>query len=48
MVYSRTLPQYSKNQYPTFCKKVSFDINKLETILPELKENGIHTKDRKR
>ena len=29
-------PQYSKNQYPTFCKKVSFDINKLETILPEL------------
>ena len=31
-------PQYSKNQYPSFCKKVSFDINKLETILPELEE----------
>ena len=31
-------PQYSKNSYPTFCKKVKFDINKLESILPELNE----------
>lgn len=32
-------PQYSKNSYPTFCKKVKFDINKLKDILPELNEN---------
>ena len=31
-------PQYSKNSYPTFCKKVKFDINKLESILPKLNE----------
>ena len=30
--------QYNKNQYPTFCKKVNFDINKLEPILKELNE----------
>ena len=31
-------PQYNKNQYPTFCKKVNFDINKLEPILKDLNE----------
>ena len=32
-------PQYSENSYPTFCKKLVFDINKLNDILPELEEN---------
>ena len=32
-------PQYSKNQYPTFCKKVNFNINKIKSILPELEKN---------
>ena len=31
-------PRYNKNQYPTFCKKVNFDINKLEPILKELND----------
>ena len=31
-------PQYNKNQYPTFCKNVNFDIKKLEPILKELNE----------
>jgi len=31
-------PQYNKNQYPTFCKEVNFDINKLEPILKDLNE----------
>jgi len=31
-------PQYTENSYPTFCKKVEFDINKLSSILPELNE----------
>ena len=31
-------PQYSKNKYPTFCKKVKFDIHSLSPILDELNE----------
>ena len=31
-------PQYSLNSYPTFCKEVTFDINKLNPILPQLNE----------
>tara|TARA_B110000261_G_C12916500_1_gene290673 strand:- start:68 stop:535 length:468 start_codon:yes stop_codon:yes gene_type:complete len=31
-------PQYKKNQYPTFCNKVDFDIKKLDLILPELEK----------
>ena len=31
-------PQYSENKYPTFCKKVNFDINTLEPILSELND----------
>ena len=29
-------PQYSLNQYPTFCKKVNFDYDKLSPIINEL------------
>ena len=29
-------PQYSDNSYPTFCKPVSFDIQQLQYLLPEL------------
>lgn len=32
-------PQYSENQYPQYCKKVEFDITKLQSILTELNEN---------
>ena len=31
-------PQYSENSYPTFCKKVTFDVQKLTDILPELEK----------
>lgn len=31
-------PQYNINQYPTFCKKVNFEIDNLKTILPELQK----------
>ena len=31
-------PQYNKNQYPTFCNKVDFDIKKLDLILSELEK----------
>ena len=31
-------PQYNKNQYPSFCREVNFDINKLEPILKDLNE----------
>jgi len=31
-------PQYSPTSYPTYCGKVSFDITKLELILPELNQ----------
>ena len=30
--------QYNKNQYPSFCREVNFDINKLEPILKDLNE----------
>ena len=29
-------PQYSKNEYPKYCKKVEFKIEKLESIIEEL------------
>lgn len=29
-------PQYSINRYPTFCKNVNFDVNKIQPILPQL------------
>jgi ribonuclease T2 len=29
-------PQYNKSDYPTYCKEVSFDIEKLSPILDEL------------
>lgn len=32
-------PQYSKNKYPSFCKKVDFNIETLNPILKELNEN---------
>ena len=31
-------PQYNKHQYPSFCREVNFDINKLEPILKDLNE----------
>ena len=31
-------PQYNINSYPSFCRTVSFDINELRTILPELQK----------
>jgi ribonuclease I len=31
-------PQYTPTSYPTYCGKVSFDISKLELILPELNQ----------
>jgi len=31
-------PQYNKNQYPSFCREVNFDIKKLEPILKDLNE----------
>lgn len=38
-------PQYSKNEYPCYCKKVSFDINKLKPILTELNTHWYSTKE---
>lgn len=38
-------PQYSENEYPSFCKKVEFDIEKLKPIIPELKQFWYSTKD---
>ena len=29
-------PQYSTNSYPTFCKQVNFDVNKLTPIISDL------------
>jgi len=31
-------PQYNINSYPSFCRDVTFDINELRTILPELQK----------
>ena len=32
-------PQYSENKYPSFCKKIDFNIETLNPILKELNEN---------
>lgn len=32
-------PQYTKTSYPTNCTDVTFDINKIETLLPDLNKN---------
>ena len=39
-------PQYSDNEYPTYCKKVDFDISKLEPILPDLNNYWYSNKDK--
>ena len=31
-------PQYSEDSYPTYCKTVSFDLNKLNSILSKLEK----------
>ena len=31
-------PQYTENSYPSFCRDVTFDINELRTILPDLQK----------
>ena len=31
-------PQYKMNQYPTFCKNIKFDIDKLKTIINDLEK----------
>lgn len=31
-------PQYNEHSYPSFCKKVNFDISQLNDILPELEK----------
>lgn len=38
-------PQYSENEYPSFCKKVDFDIKKLKPIIPELQQFWYSTKN---
>ena len=38
-------PQYSKNSYPTYCKNVSFDINLLDPIINELKNEWYSTEE---
>jgi len=38
-------PQYSENEYPSFCKKVEFDINKLNPILSDLETYWYSTKE---
>lgn len=38
-------PQYSKNSYPTYCKNVTFDINLLEPIINELKNEWYSTEE---
>jgi len=37
-------PQYTTKTYPSFCKKVVFDINKLSPILPDLNRNWYSNK----
>ena len=36
-------PQYSLKSYPSYCKKVSFDINLLDTIMNELQNEWYST-----
>lgn len=31
-------PQYDKNNYPVYCKKVSFSMNNIKHLLPQLEE----------
>lgn len=38
-------PQYSAGSYPTYCKKVTFDINKLEPIIDELQNEWYSTEE---
>ena len=39
-------PQYTKNSYPTYCTNVSFNINNLKPIMPELKKNWYSTQEK--
>ena len=39
-------PQISENEYPSFCKKVNFDIGKLEPILPDLNNYWYSSKEK--
>ena len=39
-------PQYSANQYPSFCKKVDFSYNSIKSLVPELKVFWYSNKDR--
>jgi ribonuclease I len=38
-------PQYSQGSYPTYCKKVTFDINALEPIMDKLKQEWYSTEE---
>jgi ribonuclease I len=38
-------PQYSAGSYPTYCKQVSFDINKLDPIINELTAEWYSTEE---
>ena len=38
-------PQYSLKSYPTYCKNVTFDINLLEPIINELKNEWYSTEE---
>jgi len=39
-------PQYSLKQYPTFCKKVTFDVKKLDNIIDELNTKWYSNKEK--
>ena len=39
-------PQYSTTSYPTFCNKVSFDINKLQPIMTQLNQYWYSTEQK--
>ena len=39
-------PQYSSNSYPTFCRNVDFDINKLQSIINDLHNHWYSTTEK--
>lgn len=38
-------PQYTNNSYPSFCRQVTFDINELRTILPDMEKYWYSTEN---
>ena len=39
-------PQYTKEKYPTYCKEVTFDVTKLDSIMDDLNKYWFSTEEK--